>query len=111
MKMLYSLVLFCAVSTPAFAAFIGPSATTINNVQEAIKASDDTPIMLTGYITQSLGNEDYLFKDATGEIKAEIDHESWQGQDVSPRDTVVIYGEVDNDWNEKTIDVDRIVKK
>lgn len=111
MKKHYSLILFCLLSAPALAGFVGPSATTVNTVKQALQASDDTPVILTGHIIQSLGNEDYIFKDTTGEVKVEIEHKSWKGQQVTPQDTVVLYGEVDNDWNEKTVDVDSIVKK
>ena len=108
---LHSLVALLAVlSVPAFAAFTGPSTATINTVQAALQAADDTPVQLTGYITQSLGNEIYMFQDKTGEMKVEIDHENWRGIQISAKDTITLYGEVVSDSAVKTIDVEMLYK-
>lgn len=98
------------ISNTAFAAFNGPQAQGINTVSAALEAKDDSYVELTGSIVESLGNEIYLFKDQTGEIQIEIDHEDWMGQDVAPADTVVIRGEVDSEWTTSQIDVDAIKK-
>ena len=111
MKKLTLVTLLAVLSTPALANFTGPNAVNITTVQGALKAADETPVVLTGNITQALGNETYMFKDATGEIRLEIDSEDWRQQTVSPKDTVTIYGEVDNEWTHRKIDVDVIQKK
>ena len=86
----------------------GPS---LNTVDQAKSMRDDTHVSLKGQIVQHLGGEHYLFKDDTGTINVEIDGDRWQGQNIGPNDTVEIYGEVDKDWTEMKIDVDRIIKK
>ncbi|GHA60456.1 YgiW/YdeI family stress tolerance OB fold protein [Photobacterium aphoticum] len=93
------------------AAFMGPGASTLHTVNHALMANEDTIVELTGHITQSLGDEMYLFKDSTGEIQIEIDNDHWLGLDVTPEDTVIIRGEVDSEWNTPQIDVDSIQKK
>ncbi len=93
--------------------FTGPSAEKdIITVADALTARDDTKVTLEGSIVKHLGGENYLFKDATGEISIEIDHDDWNGVQVGPEDTVIIYGEVDHHRRRATdIDVDRIIKK
>lgn len=111
-------------SSVAFAQFTGPASTSGFNgpsaeaqsgtitVEQAIAARDDSKVILEGTIVKHLGGEKYLFKDATGEIEIEIDHDDWNGVQVGPTDTVVIYGEVDHHRHRATdIDVDRIIKK
>lgn len=83
----------------------------ISTVEQAKDMRDDTHVTLRGRIVQHLGGEHYLFRDETGTINVEIDNKRWQGQNVGPNDTVEIYGEVEKDWSELEIEVDRIVKK
>ena len=91
--------------------FNGPSAG-ITTVAEALKAKDDSLVVLTGKIEKETGKEKYLFRDSTGAITVEIDNEDWKGQDVTPADTVVIHGEVDKEiMHAPEIDVDKIVKQ
>ncbi|MHC5224524.1 NirD/YgiW/YdeI family stress tolerance protein [Ignatzschineria sp. LJL83] len=84
----------------------------ITTVAVAKEAKDDTKVTMEGTIVKHLGGEQYLFKDATGEMEIEIDHDDWKGVQVGPEDTVIIYGEVDHHRFKPTdIDVDRIIKK
>ena len=89
--------------------FQGPTAQAkVNTVAEALKAWDDTPVTLTGHIVQRLPHDDdkYLFRDATGEIMVDIDHELFMGRTVTPETKIRISGEVDKDLMERAaIDV------
>ncbi len=111
-------------SSVAFAQFTGPASTSgfkgpsaegangATTVKQALSARDDSKVTLEGTITQHLGGEKYMFQDATGQIEIEIDHDDWNGLQVGPSDTVIIYGEVDHHRHKGTdIDVDRIMKK
>lgn len=102
---------FAAANTvPATGGFNGPTAGMQTTVAQALKANDDTPVKITGSITQALGDEDYQFSDGTNTIVVEIDDRVWQGVDVTPNDTVTIIGSLDKDaWEDATIDVKRIV--
>ena len=78
---------------------------------EALKLNDDTPVVLVGQIEKSLGDEKYLFKDASGSVTVEIDNEDWRGVTVTPKDTIVIQGEIDKDFFKTEIDVDSVALK
>lgn len=88
--------------------FQGPSRSKriLKDVISALNASDDTHVQLTGYLTMSLGDEDYIFQDSTGEITVEIDDDLWQGRTVTPDNQIRIYGEVEKDWDNVSIEVD-----
>ncbi|MDR0716757.1 MAG: NirD/YgiW/YdeI family stress tolerance protein [Azoarcus sp.] len=90
-----------ALSAAAFAqgGFVGPSAVPeAKTVSEAKSLPDDAKVTLRGNIVRGLGDEKYLFRDATGEIVVEIDDDLWRGRTVEAKDTVEIRGEVDRDW-------------
>ncbi|MEQ4924694.1 YgiW/YdeI family stress tolerance OB fold protein [Proteus hauseri] len=87
--------------------FKGPSIseTTVNKAKEL---SDDTWVILTGKITKKIGDELYVFEDNTGGINVDIDHKRWQGQTVTPENTVRLEGKVDKEWTSTEIDVKKI---
>ena len=123
MRGLLPLMLVILLSAPAFAAgngFQGPSGQSlggfqgptgqanVTTVDQARKAFDDTPVTLTGNIVERVAghDDDYLFRDATGQIVVDIDHELFQGRTVTPQTRVRISGEVDWDLlRPTTIDV------
>ncbi len=82
-----------------------------SSVAEALKLNDDSPVVLVGQIEKSLGDEKYLFKDASGSVTVEIDNEDWRGVTVTPKDTIVIQGEIDKDFFKTEIDVDSVALK
>lgn len=90
--------------------FSGPGPVAVS-VKQALEMRDDTKVTLRGNIVQYLGDDKYLFRDATGSVRVEIDDDEWEGQTVSPEDTVELYGEVDKDWNSVEIDVKRLRKQ
>ena len=80
----------------------------VMTVAEALKVSDK----LAGKIEKSLGNEKYLFKDATGTITIEIDDDDWRGVTATPDSELIIEGEVDKDmFRDTEIDVDVVTLK
>ncbi|MCK3655605.1 hypothetical protein A4G19_07535 [Pasteurellaceae bacterium Macca] len=81
------------------------------SVAQAKNLHNDAFVSLEGHIVAQVGDEKYTFKDHSGEITVEIDHDKWLGLNVSPTDTVMIYGEVDKEWSGTQIDVKRITKK
>ena len=89
--------------------FNGPSAVPVLTTVKAVSHADDNAaVELTGHIISSIGKEDYMFKDVTGEIKVEIDNKDWRGVTVTPTTKVIIRGEVDKDWTVRTVDVDTV---
>lgn len=80
-------------------------------VIEAKKLSDDTPVVLEGNIIKHLGSDKYMFKDETGDITVEIENTKWNGVTAGENDKVILYGEVDKDWNSLEIEIDKVMKK
>lgn len=97
-------------SITALAQYVGPNKAVITTVADALKAADDTPVVLEGYITSQIRRKHYEFKDATGTITLEIDKEVLWPAQITAQNKVRIYGEVDKErWGTRTdIDVDRI---
>jgi uncharacterized protein (TIGR00156 family) len=93
-----------------YGGFSGPSVgiNTVKSVLDAGMFSDDTPVSLTGYLVASLGGEIYTFKDNTGTMHVEIDHDKWFGLQATPTTKITIYGEIDKEFNYTKVDVDRV---
>ncbi len=83
---------------------------TIVTVKQVNEMRDDVPVVVQGHIVQRMGNEKYLFEDATGAITVEIDDDDWRGQTIMPADTVKLYGEVDRGFFKTEIEIDRVEK-
>ena len=63
-------------------------------VIQARSLSENSLVILTGNIVQSLGREKYIFRDSTGDITVDIDRDLWALLDlsVSVNDRVEIGG-------------------
>ncbi len=84
------------LSSGAMAQFTGPSpAAPTSTVAQAVKARVNTYVTLSGNVTSHLRGDYYMFRDASGEIRVEIEPEIWRGQKVSPETKVRIRAEVD----------------
>ncbi len=90
--------------------FSGPGPE-LATVQQALSMRDDSKVSIKGSIVKNLGDEMYVFQDATGTIEVEIDNDNWHGQTVTPADIVIISGEVDKEWSHTYIDVSSVVKQ
>ncbi|WP_233964898.1 YgiW/YdeI family stress tolerance OB fold protein [Pectobacterium versatile] len=121
------LAITALVSAPVFAAqsgggFVNPETpavgthkggfidqqSSLTTVDKAKDLRDDSWVTLSGNIEKRIGDENYLFRDATGTMEVEIDHKRWNGQMVSPTDKVEIQGELDKDFNSVELDVKQI---
>ena len=84
---------------------------TVMTVEEVRGLSDNTPVVVRGYLLRQNGENSYVFQDNTGTINLEIDEEDWNGVTVSPTDMVEVWGEVDkNGMSVMEIDVSAIKK-
>lgn len=90
--------------------FSGPGLE-ITTVVEATKLGDDTPVVLVGSIEKSLGDEKYMFKDASGSMTVEIDDDDWNGINATPETVIEISGEVDKEMFDTKIDVNSVTLK
>ncbi|MGS0674132.1 NirD/YgiW/YdeI family stress tolerance protein [Shewanella sp. 0m-4] len=109
-KKLTGLIMLSAVLTlPAMAAYNGPGPVSqIKTASDAATAKDDTPVELTGYLVQSLGDEKYLFRDDSGNVEVEIDNKLLRDIEVSSDSKVKLVGEVDDEWSGIEIEIDSI---
>nr|WP_083791969.1 NirD/YgiW/YdeI family stress tolerance protein [Erwinia sp. Ejp617] len=89
--------------------FSGPNGTQAT-VKQAQEMKDDAWVTLRGHIEKRVGDEDYLFRDATGSITVEIDHKRWDGQTIGPKDQVELMGKLDKDLNSLELDVKQVRK-
>lgn len=89
--------------------FVG-GAENIVTVKQVKEMRDDVPVVVSGHIVQRMGDEKYLFEDATGSIAIEVDDEDWRGQTINPSDTVKLFGDVDRGVFKTEIDVDYVEK-
>lgn len=96
-------------TTQAAGGFNGPSAGAMT-VEKAKTMSDDTWVTLRGSIEQRIGGDHYTFRDASGTMNVDIDHKRWNGQTITPKDTVELQGKIDKDWNSVELDVKQITK-
>ncbi|MNF88842.1 hypothetical protein D3C84_713450 [compost metagenome] len=89
------------------AGYTGPGAEILTTIAAANNASDDTPVVLQGFVVKKLNNDDkYEFKDATGTIKIEIDNEYLPGVAFNDKTKVKLTGEVERGLIQREIDVD-----
>jgi uncharacterized protein (TIGR00156 family) len=95
--------------TQSAGGFVGPSGSN-TTAEKAKSLSDDTWVTMRGKIESRIGGDHYIFRDASGTVNVDIDHKRWNGQTITPQDTVEIQGEVDKDWNSVEIDVKQITK-
>lgn len=84
--------------------------TSVVTVKQAEDMRDESWITVRGKLEKQIGDEDYLFRDQTGTMKVEIDHKHWNGQTISPQDTVELTGELDKDFNSIEMDVKQVKK-
>lgn len=113
MKKVLSLITLLTVSSTAVAGFNGGNASAPKStVAQALKVKqDNTPIQLTGKIVRQIDNDEFIFKDATGEIKIDVEDHAWQGLNVTPNDTITIFGSVDHEsFEANSIEVYRVEK-
>lgn len=71
---------------------------------------DDTRVSLTGNITEQVGDDEFLFTDGTGTVVLDVDDKAWYGIDISPEDTVTVYGKLDKGYTKIEVEVKRIEK-
>lgn len=99
MRYVLALVLLGVLSTPAWAAFQGPSSgMATSTVRDALGATwDDTKMCLEGKIVNKIATstEKYTLTDATGSMVVEIDDKIMATVNITPANTVRVCGEVD----------------
>lgn len=119
MKKLMTVATLLTLSTSAFAGYqgnntqsgyTGGNVATVTTLAKAKRAYDNTPASISGYIVKQIDEDTFIFKDSTGQIQIDVDDDAWNGLNVSAKNKVRIYGEVDKDDGRTQIDIHRISK-
>ena len=102
MKKISMIAVMGAFASVAAFAGSGEMANNANNnmmevmtIEQVRGLSDNSPVIIRGYMLRQNGENSYVFQDTTGTINLEIDQEDWGGQTFSPNDYVEVWGEVD----------------
>ncbi|AUF94455.1 uncharacterized protein (TIGR00156 family) [Pseudomonas sp. BIGb0278] len=105
-----ALILAPLFSTAALATtYTGPGAQPVTTVAAANDAADDTRVVLQGFVTKKLDNDDkFEFKDNTGTIKVEIDDEDMPAAGFNDKTKVKLTGEVEKNLMSREVDVDLV---
>lgn len=85
--------------------------TAVSTVQQVRNMQDDAKVAMKGKIEKHLKRDKYQFRDGTGFIVVEIDDDVWNGQTITPQDTIFIFGELDSDPEKPEVDVERLKKQ
>ncbi|KOU40645.1 hypothetical protein ADK55_31505 [Streptomyces sp. WM4235] len=70
------------------------------------KATDGTPVTLTGYVIQEVGPGQYKFQDVTGTITVEISREDLPPTEFNEKTKLKIRGDVDKSDTHIRVSVD-----
>ena len=101
MKIIKTIVLAAIVATSfnAAAGFGGTQdagAGAITPVSKVGKMWDEAHVVVEGHLVEQTSGDRYTFRDESGSIQVELEHEDFAGLNVTANDKVRIYGEVDN---------------
>ena len=85
--------------------------TEVMTIEQVRGLSDNSPVIVRGYLLRQNGENSYVFQDNTGTINVEISAEDWGGMNIAPSDYVELWGEVDkNGASVMEIDVSAMKK-
>lgn len=76
----------------------------ITTAKQVKAMPDDTWVALRGKLESHIGDDHYIFRDTSGTINVDIDHNRWSGQIITPRDLIEIQGEIYK--KEGTVEID-----
>lgn len=82
-----------------------------SSVKQALTMPDESDVTLNGQIEKRIKKNKYTFTDNSGKITVKIDKDVWNGQIVTPKDTVTIRGELKKDDDKTMLKVDKLIKK
>lgn len=108
------LAFVAAMATGAQAEYTGPSdrkgVEPLRTVAQIMSdPADDRPVVLKGKITRKASKESYVFTDATGSIRVEIDDDEMPETPVDENTVVEIVGEVDTGLlRDPVVDAERV---
>ncbi|QYK05155.1 YgiW/YdeI family stress tolerance OB fold protein [Shewanella zhangzhouensis] len=109
MPLVLALGLITATATAlTHAANTEQAARQVNNTHEALKAADGARAILNGQLVKRLDNKHFVLRDASGEIKVEIDPVLLRTLSLSDRTQVELRGKIDKGWRGPEVEIDSI---
>ncbi|MCV3238940.1 YgiW/YdeI family stress tolerance OB fold protein [Mesorhizobium sp. ZC-5] len=100
-RILVTLFLSAFLATSASAQFVGPSSSKhLSTVEQARTARRGQDVTLEGYVVKHLRGTYYIFRDATGEMRTEINRHLWRNRKVTSKTPIRLIGKVDRDVRE-----------
>lgn len=69
---------------------------------------DDAVVYIQGYIVDSLGDDDYVFKDDSGTVNIEIDEDLIEGNTIVPDAVVFITATVDKEGDITSLEAEEV---
>lgn len=114
MTLIVTAALGAALAPTAHAQYQGPGSkaaksaaqgqmTTVDDVKK--RGRDDQRVTLTGNVVKKVGWEKYVFRDASGEIRIEIDDDVMPAEPFDDKTRVEIIGEVEKDFM-RSVEID-----
>lgn len=96
MKKVFVFLLFSLLAAIASAQFAGPGSTgRTSTVAQIGQARLGSYVTVTGHIVAHQRDDYFTFRDATGEIRVEIENSVWQNRKIVPETKVRLLAEVD----------------
>ena len=112
MKKLLFICLFCLVYVNSFAGnvdtsnfFIDNTNTNVITIKKAKKLNDKDTVTLEGYIVKQIDDDEFIFKDNSGEIKIDINDNvmiQFANARITPNTLIRIQGSLDKEMLEET---------
>ena len=113
MKHAITLTTLLMVSSDLFAGFrnVNELDSCLVTVQAVKSMEAHSVVALEGRLVRQIDDDEFIFRDATGEIKVGVGDYTWNGINITPNDRVRIEGAVDKGFiMPTTIDVHQIRK-
>lgn len=89
----------------ASAQFSGSAQSKTTTVEQARIATAGSRVTLTGSLKKEVRRAQYLFRDATGDIRVRIEREFWRGREITSETVLQLRGRVETDVRGRFIDV------
>ncbi len=102
---LAAVCLIVSLHSSASAQFSGSAQSNMTTVEQVRAARVGSRVSLTGSLKKEVRRAQYLFRDATGDIRVRIEREFWRGRDVTSTTVLELRGKVENDVRGRFVDV------
>lgn len=97
------------IAVHSFGQFTGPRAAgAITTAEQALNARVGTYVTLVGFVVEHVREDYYTFRDASGQIRVQIEQAVWQGRQIGPEKKVRLQGEIDRGVRGRYVWVERL---